>query len=249
MSFWSYIQGTIEVETMPDFHSREDLETYVKYVIDEINKKTGGITGSEGPAEFFVNSHRYASMFSNAGEGFTKAYITIHGHLRDRSNHETIPEFKKFISHLYLYMDIENILVRTSDSLQSHLFTSAEIGSDHLSNTFLAEHIDADPYPIFSDNDEEDAVNESKRRKLFRVQQKHAEKYFKMLFKGKELDKYKWALAHMPLSEVASTLDSMRAIEDYTPDIDYIEIYLERGLDIPKSWLDYYNRHKDDQRA
>lgn len=123
MSMWTHIVGVIHAET---FHCCDDIEAYVK----EALKNAPPITGSEGPADVFVNAQSGHNMSTScdcrrcehkdslvqypdgfgcdAPDGYrcpygqyqTRVVITVLGDLRDRSKAKTRKEWSAF--HQYV---------------------------------------------------------------------------------------------------------------------------------------------------
>ena len=97
MSSWTHINLAVEV-TVPSQTSRQAVKDQVLAKLEWLPQ----ISGSEGDAEIFVNVPRKHDMTSDMGEEYlwSKAYITVMGHLRDRTKEQTEKETKGFIKGL-----------------------------------------------------------------------------------------------------------------------------------------------------
>ena len=98
MSMWTHIVASIDVDTFKESHTiKEDVEK----MLEDAPK----ITGSEGPADVFVNvlSGYTISTYNENDEKEkfqTRVVITVIGDLRDRTKAQTEKEwndFKNFI--------------------------------------------------------------------------------------------------------------------------------------------------------
>ena len=126
MSWWTYIIGSIDVDTLEERH---DIKEYV----EELVKNAPPITGSEGNADVFVNVRsghsvtimpdcplcpffggydsedneicrmpKYARCLEPETEYQSRVVITVVGDLRDRYKPQTKAEwraFRKFVEH------------------------------------------------------------------------------------------------------------------------------------------------------
>lgn len=93
MSKWTHIVASIDVDTFIESHTiKEDIEK----MLEEAPK----ITGSEGPADVFINvrsGSNISTMIDDKEEKFqTLLVITVIGDLRDRTKDQTEKEWKAF---------------------------------------------------------------------------------------------------------------------------------------------------------
>ena len=97
MSMWTHIVASIDVDTFKESHT-------IKKDVEKMLKNAPKITGSEGPADVFVNvlsGYTISSYENGKKEKFqTRVVITVIGDLRDRTKDQTEKEwndFKNFI--------------------------------------------------------------------------------------------------------------------------------------------------------
>ncbi len=110
MSYWTHIVASMHVETGIQSDN-------MKSVIEEKLKEAPKITGSEGPADVFVNIpsgyNFYGVCDGKRIKYQTRAVITINGDLRDRLENDTCSEFDDFVKFIKEDCDyrIRNITV------------------------------------------------------------------------------------------------------------------------------------------
>lgn len=239
MSHWTHIHGTLTVSSSEYFTSKEDLEKYVNYALEDISKRSGDITGSEGNAAFFVSAKQYPTCFnSSTGEGYCDAFISIHGNLRDRIMPETEAELKKFLGRLQNYFSLDDILIRIDDDYESKLFMNEELFSNDPKEVIRL------PFDYKNAPDEETAPQEEvdawedKRDQYWRIQHLNFERYFKKLFPESKVQYCRWVLEHLDLKIMDDILNDVDPIADVAISRDYLERRKERKLPIPKEWED-----------
>lgn len=102
MSYWTHITACIYVDTWNPNEFTKDVAGYIKDVL----KNAPDITGSEGPADIFVNalSGHSSSSWDHENDCYieyqTRAAITIIGDLRDRLKEQTRDEYESFVRFL-----------------------------------------------------------------------------------------------------------------------------------------------------
>jgi len=93
MSWWTHITASLDVDT---YIESDNIKEHVEKLLEKAPK----ITGSEGPADVFVNvlSGHNHSIYDDEGfrEFQTRVVITIIGDLRDRYKDQTEDEWNKF---------------------------------------------------------------------------------------------------------------------------------------------------------
>ena len=93
MSKWTHIVASIDVDTFIESHT-------IKEDIEKMLEKAPKITGSEGPADVFINvrsGSNISTMIDDKEEHFqTLIVITVVGDLRDRTKDQTEKEWKAF---------------------------------------------------------------------------------------------------------------------------------------------------------
>ena len=118
MSHWTHIIASIDVDT---YHNDKDIKGYVENILANAPK----ITGSEGPADVFVNvksgwNHSTWDEEANERERYqTRVVITVLGDLRDRERWRTRDEWYAFRDYVkarvgYGY-DFRNCVCRIHD--------------------------------------------------------------------------------------------------------------------------------------
>lgn len=121
MSNWSYVNGVIKVETPFYTPNKEIVKGYIKWAVDEVVKRTGGITGSELDCEYFINvsenssSSDYTHITGKTTEEYSRGTITLNGSFRDRWTDDTIKEVNKFLYKLNFYIQIDFINICVDD--------------------------------------------------------------------------------------------------------------------------------------
>ena len=110
MSNWTHVIATYEVDT---WRCSKKIRTIVR----KIMKHAPEISGSEGPADMFINfPDGYNQTFWRNGKCYhyqTRFVVTISGHLRDRIADTTKNELKMFETFLK-NQDWEIVMRRTS---------------------------------------------------------------------------------------------------------------------------------------
>jgi len=240
MSIWSNIHGTITVETRQYFPSKEDLEAYIVYATSEIYKRSGGITGSEGPAEIYVNAWRNPRSYGPDGAGYSSAYITVQGRLRDRMGENTEEEFIRFVNRLKTFVSIEHMLVEINSLNYQKIFTtSTNLAFSHnfnQQNTFY--HITESTDDFVREDGEIDPALEAKSDQLYRIAELNFERYINKVFDDKKIDKIKWILNHVTIPMFDEIMDYNMRITSYDLDGDYVRRRLDLKLPVPKEWIE-----------
>lgn len=125
MSHWTYVTGTVRVEIPFQTVVKDRVKDYIEWSIKQLKKKNIDITGSEGPANFFVNVFPHPSLYSSeTGDSWSYGFITIAGSLRDREDSETIKEVKNFIKYLDYFMDVDDVMLEVSGDNKTTINTS-----------------------------------------------------------------------------------------------------------------------------
>jgi len=234
MSWWTQIHGTLTLESSETFTSTEDLEKYVNYVIKDIYKRSGEITGSEGSASIFVNAYPHSTSYGPFGAGYSKAYLTFHGALRDRIITRTEAELKKFLDRLQNYFDIDDILIKIDDYTNSKIFMNKDFNLYQTELLRLPFDYNNEPDPETSDPAVVKKYAE-KESQHWRIQHINFERYFKALFTEDVINKYKWTLDHMNLNILDDILD-IDAIASVSVNRNYLDRRKELKLPIPKEF-------------
>lgn len=93
MSMWTHIVASLDVETYIESNT-------IKEDVEKMLKKAPKITGSEGPADIFVNvlsGHNVSCWDGDDRREYqTRVVITVIGDLRDRMKAQTEDEWSKF---------------------------------------------------------------------------------------------------------------------------------------------------------
>ena len=91
MSMWTHIVASIDVDTFIESDT-------IKEDVEKMLEKAPKITGSEGPADVFVNVRSGSNISSEDGnhDYQTLVAITVIGDLRDREKHQTEKEWETF---------------------------------------------------------------------------------------------------------------------------------------------------------
>lgn len=90
MSMWTHIVASIDVDTFKESHT-------IKEDVEKMLEKAPKITGSEGPADVFVNVLSGSDITDVNGDEFqTRIAITVIGDLRDRTKDQTEKEWNEF---------------------------------------------------------------------------------------------------------------------------------------------------------
>ena len=93
MSMWTHIVASIDVDTFIESHT-------IKEDVEKMLEKAPKITGSEGPADVFINvrsGSNISNMENDKYEEFqTLITITVVGDLRDRTKDQTEKEWQAF---------------------------------------------------------------------------------------------------------------------------------------------------------
>jgi len=129
MSWWTYINGTIEVQPM----GRTQAEK--RYILETVLNHLPLVTGSEGDMNVYIiqkngtNSSRSCDEYGEMTNNLTDSYgchnqkrgwlrvqdnyiLVVNGAFRDREFSETFREFMNWLCRLAKRVSIEDILVR-----------------------------------------------------------------------------------------------------------------------------------------
>ena len=146
MSWWTYINGTIEVEPM----GRTQAEK--RYILETVLNHLPIVTGSEKDMEVHIvqkNGHNESCSCDEYGDNtnnlvdsygshdyktgwltIQNTYIlTVNASLRDRQFDETFKEFNKWLNRLAKRVDVKDILVRIHDYNKEYIFNDICRGS------------------------------------------------------------------------------------------------------------------------
>ena len=122
MSHWTYVNGTISVETPFSTSVRSRIEDYILWSIHQIRKRGVDITGSESPVRFFVHCGYHPSCYtSESADTWNYGYITVVGSLRDREDQETVNETNAFLKRLEHFLRVEEVNITISGD-EKHTF-------------------------------------------------------------------------------------------------------------------------------
>ena len=122
MSHWTYVNGTISVETPFSTSVRSRIEDYILWSIRQIRKRGVDITGSESPVRFFVHCGYHPSCYtSESADTWNYGYITVVGSLRDREDQETVNETNAFLKRLEHFLRVEEVNITISGD-EKHTF-------------------------------------------------------------------------------------------------------------------------------
>ena len=122
MSHWTYVNGTISVETPFSTSVRSRIEDYILWSIRQIRKHGVDITGSESPVRFFVHCGYHPSCYtSESADTWNYGYITVVGSLRDREDQETVNETNAFLKRLEHFLRVEEVNITISGD-EKHTF-------------------------------------------------------------------------------------------------------------------------------
>ena len=122
MSHWTYVNGTISVETPFSTSVRSRIEDYILWSIKQIRKHGVDITGSESPVRFFVHCGFHPSCYtSESADTWNYGYITVVGSLRDREDQETVNETDAFLKRLEHFLRVEEVNITVSGD-EKHTF-------------------------------------------------------------------------------------------------------------------------------
>ncbi len=113
MSYWTYVNGTIEVSTLG--RTQEEIEYILKTVLRHLPK----VSGSEKDMDYYLiqkngyNSSRSHNEFEifEPNEIQENYLIVVDGSLRDRKFNETYREFQKWLCRFAKRVLIQNVLV------------------------------------------------------------------------------------------------------------------------------------------
>lgn len=153
MSMWCFVHGIIVADTFADYTPAALYRT--QSVVDHLPR----ITGSEGPAQFYVTTKRGHNVFmcgldelhqrSNLGDGRygdhfraqSQVLISICGELRDRWLPQTLPEVTKALSRLASRLSINTCLVSVEDDCgQRFLFDNPKWLRDMPMSDWMQRH-------------------------------------------------------------------------------------------------------------
>ncbi len=133
MSVWTHVNGVIEVDTLA--RSSAEAMYLAQTVVNHLPK----ISGSEGPAEYYLNLVSGYNMASTCDEfdrrsnlhrsfeSQTRVLITIDGHLRDREFRRTLFETTKALARLSSRLWVLSCTVAVNGDYQdSYVFNNPE---------------------------------------------------------------------------------------------------------------------------
>lgn len=152
MSLWCYVRGLVVADTFAEYTPAALYRA--QCVVDHLPR----ITGSEGPAQFYVTTKRghNQTMFedelrqcSNLGggrwgdrfEAQSQVLISICGDLRDRWLPQTLPEVTKTLARLASRLSIDSCLVSVEDDCgQKFLFNNPRWLRDMPMSDWMLRH-------------------------------------------------------------------------------------------------------------
>ena len=102
MSYWSYVDGIINVDVYGNSQKECDKN------IEEIVKKLPCISGSEGNADIYTNVHSGCNHYENFKSWQSGYTLTIHGSLRDRFINNTYTEVEALVKFI---QECDNVFV------------------------------------------------------------------------------------------------------------------------------------------
>lgn len=128
MSMWTYINGSIEVESPFAACSPNTVKNYIEWVIKDLKRNMTVISGSEGPAIFSVVQFPQETGGTPYGPGYSKACIQVIGHLRDRESSQVCGELNRWLDSFIHYADIKNLCIAVKGDMDDdpHIFTDAD---------------------------------------------------------------------------------------------------------------------------
>ena len=218
MSDWTYVNGTMLVE-IPFYSVKKDrVKDYIEWSINQVKKYGYDITGSEGPAEIYINMPAHPCMYSSeTSDSWDNANIQIVGSLRDRMLGQTRNEVKAFLKKLSLYMSLDNINI-TVNGYDEEVIT--ETAYSHLYD--------------YNDNEHYDEY-EKLRDKLYEIQMANKHRYFDSLLNIKIGSEFAEIITNSSPSTIEGFLNNFgidRIIDwDFTERI--IEWYKEHKVKLP----------------
>lgn len=162
MSDWTYVAGTMQVEIPFYTVNKDRVKEYIEWSINQVKKYGHDISGSEGPAEIYVNTVAHPSMYSSeTSDSWQFANIQIVGSLRDRMLGETRNEVIAFLKKLALFMGLDNIEITV------HAYSKSETITEHAYSK-LYDYNDTETYD----------KNEPYRDKIFNIQTQNKHRFF-----------------------------------------------------------------------
>ncbi len=148
MSWWTYINGTINV----DVPGRTQAE--IDYILQTILDHLPRVTGSEGDMEVYINRHRghcsscSCDEYDMSTNNLTDQYgdksqehgwlrtqdrytLTVNASLRDRMMEQTVKEFMKWLCRLSKRLSVDSVLVRIDGYDQHFLINESGFESPY----------------------------------------------------------------------------------------------------------------------
>lgn len=161
MSHWAYINGTFDVVVPFYTNNVQRIKDYIYWSIKQLYKNNIKITGSEGPADYFVNVRNYSNMSGTCGEEWDEAIVTITGSLRDRYANEMENDINLFFKRLAHFVRFVNMHVTIHDD----------------ENEIKIKHPYYDIEEVYNYDDNPDP-NEVYRNKLHRIRLKNKTRFY-----------------------------------------------------------------------
>lgn len=128
MSWWTYINGTIQVSAPG--RTQAECDYILRTVLDHLPR----VTGSEGDMELYINNMRWETScshdeFENRTNNLVDRYgnksrkrgwlnyshryvLTVQASLRDRVFEQTVREFTKWLTRLAKRMSVDDVFVK-----------------------------------------------------------------------------------------------------------------------------------------
>jgi hypothetical protein len=178
MSHWTYVNGTIHVRT--PFYSCKvgRIKEYIEWSIAQVKRYGIDITGSEGPARFFVNAGGHPSCYSSeTADTWDYGFVTVMGSLRDREDEETLNEADLFLKRLEHFLRLETIRITVSGD--------------------KTKTIDGNAYSKINAFDDDWEKNEKYRDKLFNIQLKNSHRFFDQMLTLEKASEIAEILTHV----------------------------------------------------
>lgn len=109
MSRWTTVVGIIQVNLPHNMQSLKSAENYVKWAIDEVQRRGTRVTGSEGDLIFYVNARPDEYEFDGNIVERNTVLITVYKSLRDRDGARTSDEVEKFLHRLNHFVQFDSV--------------------------------------------------------------------------------------------------------------------------------------------
>lgn len=126
MSYWTYVNGSITVDTVGRTQSE------ARYILETILAHLPKVTGSEGNMNIHIvqkaghnrsSSHDEFEVWSEDWLKMQTQYILVlEGALKDRMFEDTFKELNKFLNRLSKRLDIREVLVSLKDYDKEYIF-------------------------------------------------------------------------------------------------------------------------------